>query len=64
MALCNWLLKLAQVLTPAVYIRLRRQSLIGLNVAVPAAGGFSLRGSESTEIMSAVIVKGYHSGGF
>ena len=48
-ALCNWLLKLAQALTPAAYIRLQRQSLIGSgvyrshrgyrDVAVPAAGG-------------------------
>ena len=46
-ALCNWLLKLAQALTPVAYIRLWRQSLIGLGayrshrgykgVAVPAA---------------------------
>jgi hypothetical protein len=36
-ALYNWLLKLAQALTPAAYIWLRRQSLIGLDVAVPAA---------------------------
>ena len=31
-ALCNWLLKLAQALTPAAYIRLRRWSLIGSGV--------------------------------
>ena len=47
--LYNWLLKLAQTLMPAAYIRLRRRSLIGLGVyrshrgyrgvAVPAAGG-------------------------
>jgi hypothetical protein len=31
-ALCNWLLKLAQALTPEAYVRLRRQSLIGSGV--------------------------------
>jgi len=74
--LYNWLLKLAQSLTPAAYVRLRRRSLIGLGVcrnyrgyrgvAVPAAnwlrslqevGGFSLRGSESTEITLSLGLK-------
>ncbi len=66
-ALCNWLLKLAQALMPVAYIRLRRQSLIGLGyrgVAVPAADWlrslqelrwiFSPR-SESTEITIRVL---------
>jgi len=32
LALCNWLLKLAQALMPAAYIRLRRRLLIGSGV--------------------------------
>ena len=47
--LCNWLLKLAQALMPVAYVRLRRRSLIGSGVCRRWCG-FSLRGSESTEI--------------